>query len=111
MEHDGDHDLHGTLAPSDVDAVGVGDPDVEEPPFERPVDRFRATAVGSIVAAGLFGLAEVLEGRPPREEVAIVQEAPTRPVETPRRMELLLDPEHPERSMVFLPDLGDPGTP
>lgn len=71
--------------------------------YERPVDRFRATAVGSIVAAGLFGLAEVLEGRPPREEAAIVQEAPTRPIQTPRAMELLLDPDNPERSMVFLP--------
>src|SRR5690606_19373890 len=73
----------------------------DDAPFERPVDRFRTTAVGTVVAAGLLGLAQALEGRPPREEVAIVQEAPTRPVVTPREMELLLDPEHPERSMVF----------
>ena len=28
----------------------------------RPVDRFRTTAVGSIVAAGLLGLRDALEG-------------------------------------------------
>ena len=77
--------------------------DGEEPAFERPVDRFRSTTVGTIVAAGLLGLADALEGRPPREQVAIVQDAPMPPPQVPRRLELLLDPEHPERSMVFLP--------
>lgn len=77
-------------------------PDDEEP-FARPVDRFRTTTVGTIVAAGLLGLADALEGRPPRETVPIVQAAPTPPPLVPRRLELLLDPEHPERSMVFLP--------
>jgi len=71
--------------------------------FERPVDRFRMSAVGTVVAAGLLGLAEALEARPPREEVVIVQEAPTHPPHEPRRLELLLDREHPERSVVFLP--------
>ena len=70
--------------------------------FERPVDRFRTTAVGTVVAAGLLGLADALEARPPREEVVIVQEAPTRPHE-PGRLEFHFDPEHPERSVVFLP--------
>ena len=96
------------LEPEPVtDDRSIGD----DEPFERPVDRFRATAVGSIVAAGLFGLAEVLEGRAPREEAAIVQEAPTRPIQTPRAMELLLDPEHPEQSMVFLPSPTDTAPP
>jgi hypothetical protein len=47
----------------------------------RPVDRFRTTAVGSIVAAGLLGLRDALEGKPEKEEVTIVSEAPTRPVD------------------------------
>ncbi|MFA5884035.1 MAG: hypothetical protein WDA60_09325 [Acidimicrobiia bacterium] len=81
--------------------------DDEDEPFERPVDRFRTSAVGSVVAAGLLGLADALEARPPREEVAIVREAPTQPPHEPRRLELLLDPEHPERSMVFLPASTD----
>lgn len=77
--------------------------DDEDEPFERPVDRFRKGAVGTVVAAGLLGLADALEARPRREEVVIVQEAPTQPPLEPRRLEILLDPEHPERSMVFLP--------
>ena len=89
--------------PRAADARG----DDEGAPFERPVDRFRKGAVGTVVAAGLLGLADALEARPPKEEVAIVQEAPTQPPREPRRLELLLDPEHPERSMVFLPALTD----
>jgi hypothetical protein len=77
--------------------------DTEAEPFERPVDRFRRGAVGGVVAAGLLGLADALEGRT-REEVAIVQEAPTPPVREPRRLELLLDPDDPSKSVVFLPD-------
>jgi hypothetical protein len=77
--------------------------DDQEERFERPVDRFRTSAVGTVVAAGLLGLADALEARPPREEVVIVQEAPTQPRPEPGRLELVLDPEHPERSVVFLP--------
>ena len=86
-----------------IPAAAPGEDEDEDEPFERPVDRFRKGAVGSVVAAGLLGLADALEARPPREEVVIVQEAPTQPPLEPRRLELLLDPDHPERSMVFLP--------
>jgi hypothetical protein len=80
---------------------------LEEPlgePFERPVDRFRKGAVGSVMAAGLLGIADALEARPPKEEIVIVREVPSAPPRDPRRLELLLDPEHPERSLVFLPE-------
>jgi len=83
--------------------------DDDAPPFERPIDRFRRGAIGTVMAAGLLGLADALEARPPKEEVAIVQAAPTRPPHEPRRLELLLDRDHPERSMVFLPEPGDTG--
>lgn len=103
-----------TVGPVDADhetdldpTPTVGVPDPEDPPFTRPVDRFRSTAVGTLMAAGLLGLAEALEVRPPREEVVIVQEAPTQPPLEPRRLEILLDPDHPERSMVFLPEPTD----
>ena len=86
-----------------VPAESSEDDEDEDEPFERPVDRFRKGAVGTVVAAGLLGLADALEARPPKEEVVIVQEAPTQPPLEPRRLELLLDPDHPERSMVFLP--------
>jgi hypothetical protein len=84
----------------DPDAQQEADADA---PFERPVDRFRRGAVGSVVAAGLLGLAEALEGRK-KEEAAIVQEAPSPPLREPRRLELLLDPHDPSKSLVFLPE-------
>jgi hypothetical protein len=95
----------------------VGDPEPGgDEPFERPVDRFRKGAVGSVMAAGLLGIADALEARPPKEEVVIVSEVPSAPPRDPRRLELLLDPEHPERSLVFLPepaehDEADPRAP
>jgi hypothetical protein len=77
--------------------------------WERPVDKFRRTAAGSIVAAGLLGLRDVIEGRPKREEPAIVSEAPAAP--PPDNIEVILDFEHPERSVVYLrqpPDDDEP---
>jgi hypothetical protein len=93
-----------------ADDPAVDDADGE--PFERPIDRFRRGAVGSVVAAGLLGLGEALEGRAPKEEVTIVQEAPSQPH---RGIDLVLDPDHPERSVVYLaprePDPApEPGT-
>ena len=52
-----------------------------------------------MVAAGLLGLRDVFEGRPEREETAIVSEAPSQPHDD---IELVLDPEHPERSVVIV---------
>jgi hypothetical protein len=67
--------------------------------WERPVDRFRRSAAGSVVAAGLLGLRDVMEGRPEREEVTIVNEAPTRPVGD---LDVVLDPDHPERAIAIV---------
>jgi hypothetical protein len=67
---------------------------------ERPVDRFRRSATGAVVAAGMLGLRDALEGRPEKEEVAIVNEAPDAP---PRRdFEVVLDLDHPERSVAVV---------
>jgi hypothetical protein len=71
----------------------------EDTPFERPVDKFRRSAAGVVVSAGLLGLRDALEGRPEREEPAIVTEAPSQPHDG---IELALDPEHPERSVVIV---------
>lgn len=94
-------DEHEPSGPGD--RAGDEHEDFADEPFERPVDRFRRGAVGTVVAAGLMGIADALEGRE-KEEVAIVQEAPTPPVREPRRLELLLDPDDPSKSLVFLPD-------
>jgi hypothetical protein len=77
--------------------------------WERPVDKFRRTAAGSIVAAGLLGLRDVIEGRPKREEPAIVSEAPAAP--PPDNIEVILDFEHPERSVVYVRQPPDDDAP
>ena len=66
---------------------------------DRPVDRFRRSATGAVVAAGLLGLRDALEGRPEKEEVAIVNEAPDAP---PRDVEVVIDFDHPERSVAVV---------
>jgi hypothetical protein len=75
------------------------EPEDPEEEWVRPVDKFRRTAAGSVVAAGLLGIRDVIEGRPKKEEPAIVSEAPTAPHD---RIEMVLDPEHPELSVVYL---------
>jgi len=71
-------------------------------PWERPIDRFRRGAAGSVIAAGLLGVRDALEGRPEKEEPAIVSEAPEPKLD---HIDIVLDPEHPERSraIVYLP--------
>jgi hypothetical protein len=69
------------LFPEPDDPSDRADDGAAEHAPPRPVDRFRATAVGSVVAAGLFGLRDALEGKPEKEEITIVSEAPTRPVD------------------------------
>ena len=76
---------------------------VEHAP-ERPIDRFRKTATGSVIAAGMLGLRDVLEGRPEKEEVAIVSEAPDEPSELLiDGFVLELDPDDPSSTRVVLP--------
>jgi 4'-phosphopantetheinyl transferase len=66
----------------------------------RPIDKFRDTAVGSVLAAGLLGLRDALEP-PKKEEVAIVQDYSGDPPFTDPFV-LRLDPEHPEDSIVMV---------
>jgi hypothetical protein len=75
-------------------------------PWERPIDRFRRSSAGTVIAAGLLGVRDALEGRPEREEPAIVADAPEPKLD---HIDLVLDPEHPERSraIVYLPPSDD----
>jgi hypothetical protein len=75
---------------TEVEATDAGD---------RPVERFRRSATGAVVAAGLLGLRDALEGRPEKEEVTIVNEAPDAP---PRDLEVVIDFDHPERSVAVV---------
>lgn len=66
--------------------------------FERPIDKFRQTATGAVLAAGLLGLGDALEGRREKEETAIVQEAS----EPERDLDIVIDLEHPERTVAIV---------
>jgi hypothetical protein len=68
-----------------------------DPDWQRPIDKFKRSTVGSVVAAGLLGVRDALEGRPEKEEVTIVAEAPAQPARG--NIDLVLDFEHPERSV------------
>lgn len=57
----------------------------------RRIDKFRRTAVGCAVAAGLLGVRDALEGRPEREEIAIVVDAPQSQLDSD--FEVMLDPD------------------
>ena len=83
--------------PDEADAV---EPEPEA--FERPIDRFRRSSAGTVIAAGLLGVRDALEGRPEREEPAIVADAPEPKLD---HIDIVLDPDHPERSraVVYLP--------
>jgi hypothetical protein len=67
--------------------------------FERPIDKFRKTATGSVLAAGMLGLAEALEGRE-KEEPAIVVDAGGEPFDPDIVMRL--DPDNPGDSIVMV---------
>jgi len=96
-----------TVDEHDASAEEAGEPDSAQQPFERPVDRFRRSASGAVVAAGMLGLRDALEGRPEKEEVTIVNEAPTAP---PRDLEVVIDLDYPERTVaVVRPADDDPG--
>ena len=77
--------------------------------WERPIDRFRRSGAGAVIAAGLLGVRDALEGRPEREEPAIVTQAPEPKLD---HIDIVLDPEHPERSraVVYLPSHDDDPT-
>ncbi|HEX4529674.1 MAG TPA: hypothetical protein VIA11_09655 [Acidimicrobiia bacterium] len=88
--------------PDEPDGAAASDAAEPGEVWERPIDRFRRGAAGSVIAAGLLGVRDALEGRPEKEEPAIVSEAPEPRLD---HIDLVLDPEHPERSraVVYLP--------
>jgi hypothetical protein len=99
-------DAIDTDATDDIDAT---DADRADGAWERPIDRFRRSSAGSVIAAGLLGVRDALEGRPEREEPAIVTQAPEPKLD---HIDIVLDPEHPERSraVVYLPSPDDDPT-
>jgi hypothetical protein len=94
------------VAESEDEPEGEGaEPAAES--WERPIDKFRRSGAGSVIAAGLLGVRDALEGRPEREEPAIVSAAPEPKLD---HIDIVLDFDHPERSraVVYLPPPADP---
>ena len=85
---------------SDAPSEPTGDTpaDAERDDFERPIDKFKESTTGSILAAGMMGLANALDWRPKKEEVEITQEA-SEPV---RDLDIVIDLDHPERTVAIL---------
>ena len=75
-------------------------PDDDDPGALAPIERFRRTSLGTVFAAGLFGLRDVLE--PPKDEMPAIVEnwAGGEPFNEP--IVLRLDPDHPEDSIVMV---------
>ena len=92
--------------PDDAEAEVVGHAEA------APIERFRRTSVGAVLAAGMLGLRDVLE--PEKDETpAIVEDwAGGEPFKEP--VVLRLDPDHPEDSIVmirpWLQTRTDPGS-
>jgi hypothetical protein len=82
----------------------VNDEDDAEP---AGIHKFRRTATGTVLAAGLLGVADALEG-PRDEEVAIVTEYTGEPPFSDPIV-LRLDPDAPEDSIVLVRRLPESG--
>jgi hypothetical protein len=83
--------------------------DATGPVYERPVDKFRRTAAGTAIAAGMFGLRDALEGRPEREET--VMEVPARGSVVDDDLDVVVDLAHPERSRIVVRRPAEPQNP
>jgi hypothetical protein len=100
-----DDDEDCTEAAPDDEPDAVDNVDNRADPVEgharpAPIERFHRSAMGAALAAGMFGLRDVLE-TPKDETPAIVEDwAGGQPFEEP--MVLRLDPEHPEDSIVMI---------
>jgi hypothetical protein len=89
----------------DAEAPG----DATSPVYERPVDKFRRTAAGTAIAAGMFGLRDALEGRPEREET--VMEVPARGSVVDDDLDFKIDLAHPENSRIVVRRPAEPPKP
>jgi hypothetical protein len=76
------------------------DDDAEGHADARPIDKFRDSAVGSVFAAGLLGLRDVIEPTKQEEPAVVVDWSGDPPFSDP--LVLRLDPDHPEDSIVMI---------
>ena len=79
---------------------GTDDAALEGHAEPAPIQRFRRTAVGTALAAGMLGLADALEGRKEPTPAIVENWAGGQPFKEP--IVLRLDPDHPEDSIVMV---------
>ena len=75
---------------------------------DRPIDKFRKSAAGSVLAAGMLGLGEIFENRE-KEEPAVVVDADGDPFDPD--LIIRLDPDNPADSIVMIRRPVDPPLP
>ena len=66
---------------------------------DRPIDKFRKTATGSVLAAGMLGLGQIFENVE-KEEPAVVVDADGDPFDPD--LIVRLDPDNPADSIVMI---------
>jgi hypothetical protein len=88
------------VIPDDADYTDELDDEGAPHAAPAPIERFHRSSLGTMLAAGMFGLRDVLE--PPKDETpAIVEDwAGGEPFDDPYVMRL--DPENPEDSIVMI---------
>ena len=88
-------------------AAGTDDPDDDEVTAawaeghaeDRPIDKFRKSATGSVLAAGMLGLGQIFENRE-KEEPAVVVDAGGDAFDP--ELLIRLDPDNPADSIVMI---------
>jgi hypothetical protein len=87
---------------SDADEIApeIATPEIEGHAAPAPIERFRRTAIGGVLAAGMLGLADALEGRKESTPAIVEDCAGGEPFKEP--IVLRLDPDHPEDSIVMV---------
>jgi hypothetical protein len=81
---------------TDEDAEGPIDGHAEP----APIERFRRSSIGAVLAAGMLGLRDVLE--PEKDEKPAIVEDWAGGEPFTERLVLRLDPDHPEDSIVMI---------
>ena len=88
--------------PDGPSGPAIGSPGGDDPIVaSTPIQQLRSTATGAVLAAGLLGLRDALEG-PAEEEVAVVNEWGGEPARPDDPILMRLDPDHPEDSIVLV---------
>jgi hypothetical protein len=99
---DDDEDYTDDLGPdaSELAASEGATPEIAGHAEPAPIERFRRTAIGTALAAGMLGLNDALGGRKDPTPAIIEDWAGGEPFKEP--FVLRLDPDHPEDSIVMV---------